>query len=53
LRTESNKKSRIIQQLEEQLSTAENEDTRMITELSRASDRENLLNELKDENLSV
>ena len=51
LRTESNEKSRIIEQLEEQLSTAENENTRMITELSRVSDRENLLNELKDENL--
>jgi len=53
LRTVSDEKSRIIEELEEQLSTAENENTRMVTELSRASDRENLLNELKDENLKV
>ena len=50
LKTVKSEKSRIIEQLEEQLSTAENENTRMMAELSRASDNENLL---QNENMRV
>ena len=50
LKTVKSEKSRIIEQLEEKLSTAENENTRMMAELSRASDNENLL---KKENTRV
>ena len=53
LNTVRYEKSRIIEQLEEKLTTAENENSKMIAELLRASDRENLLKELKDENLRV
>ena len=53
LESEKFEKSKIIEQLEEQLSTAENENTRMTAELSRASDKETLLSELKKENIKV
>ncbi|XP_078365626.1 uncharacterized protein LOC144649873 isoform X1 [Oculina patagonica] len=46
-------KSRIIDQLKEQLATAETENTRMIAELSRMSDRDEMLSELKEENMRV
>ena len=53
LETVKIEKSRIIEQLEEQLSVAENENTRMTAELSRASGKESLLSELEKENRRV
>lgn len=53
LKTSENEKSRIIEQLEEQPRPAENENARMIAELTRVSDKEILLSELKKENMRV
>ncbi|XP_078364054.1 uncharacterized protein LOC144648304 isoform X1 [Oculina patagonica] len=50
-KTLEEEKSMIIDQLKEQLATAEIENTRMIAELSRMSHEDNKLSELKDENI--
>ena len=53
LKTAENEKSRIVEQLEKQLSIADYENARMTAELSRETDKENLLSELKKENMRV